>query len=635
MGEYKALNKINCDGKVVVNKKLLQALQEAEEKFRAFADSTATVIFIGQEGKYVYTNPYYQELLGYSEEEFYKMDLWDVNHPDYKETAKIRATAREKGVKNIPKRYEMQVVTRNGKPIWMDISATTITYRGKPAIIASAFDITDRKKMEQKIREDEERWQFALEGSHVSVWDLNIQTDEVYFSRRFTDMLGYEGMEVGNHRNDWTKFVHPEDLDEGNEKYDKHFKGETPLYTHEFRARCKDGSYKWLLARGKVMEWTKDGKPLRFVGTHTDITDRKKAEEEIIYLSYHDKLTGLYNRAYFEKKIKEYKDKKYLPLSIITGDVNGLKLANDVFGHKQGDKLLKVISKILLKSVRKEDIVARWGGDEFAIVLPNTEYNTALEICDRITEACEKADKKPIQPSISLGCSTKIEKGEDINIVIKEAEDRMYRQKLLISSSVRGAIISSLEKSLFEKSFETEEHTRRMYKISKKIGKHLGLNNSQLDELGLFCILHDIGKIAISDSILTKPSRLDEDEWRKMMQHPEIGYRIAQSSKELSHISEYILTHHERWDGQGYPQALKGEDIPKLSRILAIVDAYDVMTNGRVYKEGVSHEEAIEEIRRCAGTQFDPNLVEVFVEVMKDGVNLLGEEEDLNGIHGR
>lgn len=596
---------------------LLKALQEIEGKFRALAERTATIIFIGQEGKYVYANSCFEELTGYSKEELYTMDLWSVNHPEYRALAMNRAIARERG-EEVPHRYETKIITKTGEVKWVDLSATTLIYKGEPALMASAFDITDRKLMEEKVKEDEERWQFALEGSHVSVWDLNIQTGEVFFTRRFRQMLGYEEGEIGNQIEEWDNHVHPEDLAMVKEKYEKHFSGETDIYIDEHRAQCKDGSYKWILARGKVMTWTADGKPLRFVGTHTDITDRKNAEKEIVYLSYHDKLTDLYNRAYFEKVLIKFDKQEYLPLSIITGDVNGLKLANDVFGHKEGDRLLVIIANILKEAVRKGDIVSRWGGDEFAIVLPNTESEVALKICERISDLCDRADKTPIQPSIALGTSIKTDLEESIDKVLQEAENRMYRHKLLISNSTRGAIISSLKKSLFEKSFETEEHTQRMYEISKKIGSSMGLSQSQLDELSLFCILHDIGKIAISDVILSKPGKLTKDEWEKMMQHPEIGYRIAQSSKELAHISDYILTHHERWDGSGYPQGLKGEEIPKLSRILAVVDAYDVMTNGRVYKKPISYEGAIKEIKRCTGTQFDPSIVEVFIKVMEE-----------------
>jgi HD-GYP domain-containing protein (c-di-GMP phosphodiesterase class II) len=217
--------------------------------------------------------------------------------------------------------------------------------------------------------------------------------------------------------------------------------------------------------------------------------------------------------------------------------------------------------------------------------------------------------------SIALGTATKEQSQQDIERVLKEAEDRMYRHKLLESRSIRSSIISSLEKTLFEKSFETEEHAHRLLNASMKIGREMGLTDSELDDLGLLAVLHDLGKIAISDKILIKPGRLTPEEWHEMKKHPETGYRIAESSPELSHVSEYVLSHHERWDGTGYPQGLKGSEIPKLSRIISIVDAFDAMTHPRPYKKAVSVSESLAEIERCSGTQFDPEIVDIFINL--------------------
>jgi diguanylate cyclase (GGDEF)-like protein/PAS domain S-box-containing protein len=360
-----------------------------------------------------------------------------------------------------------------------------------------------------------------------------------------------------------------------------------------------------------------DGKLDFFIGIGIDITERKKAEEKLKYLSFHDRLTGLHNRSYIEEEIARLDIKRQLPISIAMGDVNALKLINDAFGYRQGDRLLVRIAKILKKCIREEDIVARWGGDEFVILLTKTTGENAIKLIDRVKEACKKTAGQKIPISISIGVSTKTRKAQNIQNVIREAEDRMYQRKLIENKSIQSSIISSLETTLWVRSHETEEHGKRLKKLALKLGRVVGLAPNELDELALLSTLHDIGKIGIEDSILTKPEKLTKKEWQIMKRHPEIGYKIAQSSPQLLKIADGILYHHEWWDGTGYPHGLTGENIPVISRILAISDAYDVMTHNRVYKKAVSKKKATEELARCSGTQFDPNLVEKFVEILE------------------
>ncbi|MCX7748947.1 MAG: diguanylate cyclase [Clostridia bacterium] len=360
-----------------------------------------------------------------------------------------------------------------------------------------------------------------------------------------------------------------------------------------------------------------NGNNLGTVIVFRDITDKKKKDEEIRFLSYYDQLTGFFNRSYFEQILKKLDIKQNLPLSVISVDINGLKLANDVFGHFEGDLMIQKISEIIKDSIRSEDVVARWGGDEFIIVLPKTLQKDALKICERISYTCQNDDSSSIQLSISLGCSSKDLHDQSIHDIIKEAEDLMLRHKLLESKSMHSAIILSLQKTLYERSYETEEHAQRMYMHAAQLGQAVGLSENEQDELNLFALLHDIGKIGVPDSILMKTGKLTDEEWIEMKKHCEIGYRIAESTKGLSHISKYILSHHERWDGNGYPQGLKGTEIPKLSRILSIIDAFDVMTHTRPYKKNAFvTQEALNEIKRCSGTQFDPEFVEIFIDMM-------------------
>jgi diguanylate cyclase (GGDEF)-like protein len=362
-----------------------------------------------------------------------------------------------------------------------------------------------------------------------------------------------------------------------------------------------------------------------YVVFFNDVSDQKKREREIAYLSYHDKLTGLYNRAYFEKKLKAFDEVDYLPVSIIMGDANGLKMTNDIFGHHQGDMLLVTIANILSLACRDNDVVARYGGDEFIVLMPNTTLDDAARVCKNILTLCGNQSSDQSKVSISLGYACKSQKNESMPDILNVAENFMYRHKLLESRSYRSSVISSLQNMLFEKSFETEEHAMRLTGLCSEAGRRLGLSQSDLNDLELFSMLHDIGKIGVNDQILLKPGKLTDEEWIQMRKHCEIGYRIAQSAPELSHVADYILCHHERFDGKGYPQGMKGNEIPLLSRILSVADSYDAMVNDRYYRKALSKEVAIGELIRCSGTQFDPEIVKVFLKILEPNTAELSE----------
>lgn len=350
---------------------------------------------------------------------------------------------------------------------------------------------------------------------------------------------------------------------------------------------------------------------------------QNEAEERSRYLSFHDSLTGLYNRAYFEEEMKRLDRERQLPISVIMGDVNGLKLTNDGLGHSAGDEILKQTAKVLKGACRAEDIIARWGGDEFVILLPQAPECVAKSICSRITAACREVKLDPVGLSIALGYATKTEPGQRLKDTLDKAENWLYQRKLLEGKSQRSDIINSLDTALREKSHETEEHVKRIADMAIQIGKVLGLSDSDLNGLELLARLHDIGKIGVPDTILNKPGPLSKDEWTVMKKHPEVGYRIAVALPDLAPIGESILAHHERWDGRGYPRGLREEEIPLLARIIAVVDAYDVMTRGRSYMSAINPDRALDEIRKNSATQFDPQVVQAFME-MKEAASVIG-----------
>ncbi|KJR46104.1 diguanylate cyclase/phosphodiesterase (GGDEF & EAL domains) with PAS/PAC sensor(s) [Desulfosporosinus sp. I2] len=356
------------------------------------------------------------------------------------------------------------------------------------------------------------------------------------------------------------------------------------------------------------------GKVIGVVLVFRDFSDKKEKRRQIEYLSYHDQLTGLYNRRFFEEELKRLDTRRNLPLSFVFADVNGLKTINDAFGHQVGDQLIKQVSDVFKTICRADDIISRTGGDEFVILLPKTEAAFVKELVKRLKEKIEQKKIMDIDISVSFGCDTKIRENQCAQEVLKNAEDLMYQKKIFDSSSKRSAVITSILNTLHLKSPREEAHSKRVSLICEDIGKAYHLNDDEIKELKIAGELHDIGKIAIDEVILNKPGKLSEAEWAQIQHHPETGYRLLGTSSEYYNISEYVLAHHERWDGMGYPKGLKGEAIHWKARIITLADAYDAMTCERPYRKALSEEQAVAELKKNAGIQFDPDIAKVFVE---------------------
>jgi len=470
------------------------------------------------------------------------------------------------------------------------------------------FYVTDVTE-EIRLEEESKLKDSAIEASINAIALLDLSYSVIYANKSFVKIFGYKNDAAGKMA---AEFI----------AIDESFQTAT---ADLFESDGFSGEYKGINPDGTIFDIElfanlvrRDGKPLAIMISVIDITAKKIETEKIKYLSFHDGLTKLYNRAYFEEELNRLDTPRQLPLSFIIGDLNSLKLVNDSYGHRFGDAMIVRAAKIIKKYCRDEDVIARWGGDEFVILLPHTDKETAESIIERIRKACEVYTYKNIPLSIALGNASKVSQDESMNSVIKEAEETMYRRKLLERKNISGSIILSLEATLSEKSFETKEHTERLKKLAIKFGKKLNLPEKQIDELSLLATLHDIGKVAIPESILAKEGQLNKKEWELIKRHPEIGANIAKSSPQISHIANAILSAHENWDGSGYPKGLKGEDIPIISRIVHILDTFDVMRSGRPYKKVVRKSNAIIELKVCSGIQFDPLLVEEFISMIEE-----------------
>ena len=364
-----------------------------------------------------------------------------------------------------------------------------------------------------------------------------------------------------------------------------------------------------------------------------------------------DGLTELYNHRYFcdslAEKIK-IGEKENSPVSMIFIDIDYFKNYNDMYGHQKGDYVLKKIGKIIKSSIGNEHIPARYGGEEFAIILPDTTEGMAVNIAESLRKKIENTyfEGEENQPNgkltASMGVSVYPDKaGSDIEL-IKSADDALYRAKFFYKNRVEAyiSILDEIKSNIDEEDIElvtsiktlisvinakdryTYGHVERVVVYGRMLAESLGLNERDKNILIYGAYMHDIGKINISKDVLIKKMKLTDDEWEVLKQHPANGVEIIKSVKSLNMIIPLIISHHEKYDGTGYPNNLKGDEIPYLARVLTVIDSFDAMTSNRPYNKRKTYKEAIEELQRCSGTHFDPEIVKVFIKALKTNYNI-------------
>ncbi|NLX90474.1 MAG: diguanylate cyclase [Firmicutes bacterium] len=475
-------------------------------------------------------------------------------------------------------------------------------------------DITARKLAERKLQQNEERYRLLLENANEAI--MVIQDGQLKFFNPMTmKLLGYTEEFVQSIP--FLEFIHSKDRPFMAKKLAKVLDEKSELETNAFKIITKSGKIKWVEASGVFIEWERQPAALVFAN---DITQRKLNEEKLEYLSMHDPLTGLYNRAFFEEEMKRLSGSREYPITIISADVDGLKLINDTMGHAKGDQLLQACAGVLRKSLRSSDILARVGGDEFAALLPRTDEKAGKEIVKRIGSYSEIHNQKhnDLPLSISVGAATAGNAEVPLHEVYINADYLMYSNKLRNKNKVRSYTIDMLLNALAERDFIAGGHAQRLSRMCLTIAEKLELPKTQLINLAMLAQVHDLGKIGVPDSILFKEGTLTEEEWEIMRQHPEKGYRLALTSPDLAEFADLILKHHENWDGSGYPLGIKGKEIPIECRIFALVDAFDSMTTDRPYRKAISEKEALKELKKYSGTRFDPEIVNLFLSIMQE-----------------
>jgi len=485
------------------------------------------------------------------------------------------------------------------------------------------LDITNRKIMELQLQQNMDDLLESQRIAHLGTWRMDLATDQVIWSEELYKMYGFDPTIPPPPYTEHRKLFTLESWERLSVALEYTRTSGVP-YEIELETVIADGKNGWMWVRGEAVKDSK-GNITGLWGAAQDITQRKITERELLYLSYHDHLTELYNRRFFEEELVRLDTVDNLPLSIIMCDVNGLKLVNDSFGHDSGDALLKNAAKTIVKACRKEAVIARIGGDEFVVVLPKTSADETVQIANLIKELASKEKVSNIELSISYGYETKTTVSQSIVEVVANAENHMYRHKLYERSSIRSKTIDLIMNALFEKSNREAMHSSRVSRICQSIASKMYYHKDAVSQMKIAGLIHDIGKIGVDEKILNKPGRLTVDERRDIEKHPEIGWKILSSTNEFSELAQFVLNHHENWDGSGYPNGLKGEAIQVEARIISIADAYDAMTSERSYKKGMSQEEAIKELKRCSGTQFDPGIVDVFVNLVIPDMGGLSE----------
>jgi diguanylate cyclase (GGDEF)-like protein/PAS domain S-box-containing protein len=599
-------------------------LSASEKLFRKVFEKAPIGIAIVNNFRFIsIMNLEFEKITGRTQVELAAIEWTEITHPDDLQEDLHLFEHFKSGVID---GYEMnkRFIKTDGSVVWVKMIIAPLTVSDSELVdehLCLIEDITEKIKVSVELEESERSKNvlllnlpgIAYRCKNDRDWTMEFVSEGCY------ELTGYRSDSLLRNRDlSYNEIIAPEYRHRIWENWKQVVENKS-VYKSEYPIITASGETKWVYEQGQPV-YDHDGNVQALEGLIIDISDRKKFEEEILYINYHDYLTGLYNRRFFEEEKLRLDHEDNLPLSVIFGDINGLKLINDAFGHEAGDMLIKTTASILLKCCREGDILSRTGGDEFVILMPRTNRDEALSVFHLIQQSFidESLKRENYYMNISLGFNTKEKPSEDIKKVIKVAEDNMYKHKLLEHKSSHSAIIAMMKSTMFNINYETEAHANRLTELARKIGSKLELSRTEMDELELLATLHDIGKLGIDGHILNKTEPLNEAEWAEMRKHTEIGFRIAKSTQELAPIAEYILSHHERWDGTGYPNRLKGEDIPLLSRILSVIDAYDAMTSKRIYSEAKSREEALKEIRKGAGTQFDPHIVDIFLREESD-----------------
>jgi diguanylate cyclase (GGDEF)-like protein/PAS domain S-box-containing protein/putative nucleotidyltransferase with HDIG domain len=576
-------------------KKAERILLENKKNFSAFFDGSDDIFMvINKTGDIIYANKTAEDRLEYKFDD----EVYNIKDIIYDSTE--AHIIYNKIVKGEVKKILLPIVGKNNKKISSEIRVSEGIWNNQKKLFIIAKDMSEEQENLEKFN------MIFANNPTLMVITTYPEKKLVDVNSVFLEKTGYKKEEViGRTEKYLNLFLDENDLFEAKEELLK--TGSVKNIHLNLRTKC-----------GKILDGLFSGVIINTQGKQylhavmMDITEIKKYQKQIEYISYHDSLTGLYNRRFFEEQLTRLEETNK-DLSMIVADVNGLKPINDKFGHLAGDNLLKSVATIMLEVVGEQGFVSRIGGDEFAIILEDSQMLNQEIIVNKIKLIFSKMKIEGICVSVAIGYQSRCAGGIGVYQLFKEADEYMYKNKLADSMSLRNQTVQVIMQTLFEKSERERAHSQRVCMLATKIAEALGFNNKRLDDVKLASLMHDIGKISIDNSVLDKPDKLNYDEYDVIKTHPAVGYKILKTIKEYEDIAEFVVQHHEKYDGTGYPYGLSYNQLHDESKIIAIADAYDAMTCERPYRSALNKQEAIEEIRKFSSTQFDPEIVEVAI----------------------
>ncbi|MBS4023497.1 MAG: diguanylate cyclase [Dethiobacter sp.] len=558
----------------IENQKWEQKLRESEEKFRSLFENAQEGIYQSTpDGRIILANPAFVILLGYSSlDEVMKLNM----NKDVYQSEKMREwVIAEFGKRDTFENVELGWKKKDGGPIIVRANGRVIAWN-------RAMELITKVKSTEILGKGDYEYALPLYGVRRPILiDYALTKNPLP-----TDQYSYVRWE-----------------------------GES-LVAEKFAPLLRGGKGAFIWGSATQL-CDSDGEVIGAINTIKDFTEYKEAQRQLEYLTMHDTLTGLYNRIYFDEEMKRLDNTRFFPVTVIICDVDCLKLINDTMGHFKGDQLLKAAASVIKEPFRASDVVARIGGDEFALLMPNTDDDAAQNACRRIRESIKKYNlgnpEFPLSLSVGWACGS-----GPVHDVFIEADNKMNKEKLRQSALTKKHFLDTLTAVLSDRDFFNQGHPERMKVMAELMAKKAYLSPRDTSDLVLLARYHDIGKVAIPTKILFKKGSLNEEEADEIKRHCEIGFRIAQASPDLTHIAKYILHHHEWWNGEGYPLKLKGDEIPYLSRLISILDTFDSMISDRPYRQAHSCSQTIEEIIEGSGTKFQPELVQVFIELYRE-----------------